>query len=253
MYFFNLTLFSIEYYYSNLDFVVYTILTLIPLLIVVAFFTLAERKAMASIQRRSGPNVVGMFGFLQPFADGLKLVVKEIIIPSKANNFLFILGPCMTLFLSFTGWIIISLDLNTIIYNLNNSLLFILVISSLSVYGILLSGWASNSKYALIGSLRSVSQMISYEVSISLIIIPIILFSGSLNINQIIWIQNETIWFIAPLLPLSIIFFISILAETNRAPFDLPEAEAELVAGYNVEVSFLNLCLSKVTLSLLYL
>jgi len=229
--------FFIEYYYCYLDFVVYSLLTLIPLLIVVAFFTLIERKVMASIQRRKGPNVVGIFGFLQPFADGLKLVIKEVIIPNKANKFLFIFGPSVTLFLSFIGWVAISFDLNTQILNLNNSLLYVLVVSSLGVYGILLSGWASNSKYALMGSLRSVSQMISYEVSISLLVIPIILFSGSLNLNQIIYVQSKTIWFIFPLLPLSIIFFISILAETNRAPFDLPEAEAELVAGYNVEYS----------------
>lgn len=233
----NFFFFSIEYYYSYLDFIIYTLLTLIPLLLVVAFFTLAERKAMASIQRRTGCAVVGIWGVLQPFADGLKLVIKEIIIPNKANSFLFIWAPGFTLFLSFIGWIVISFDLYTKIFNLNNNLLFVLVISSLGVYGILLSGWGSNSKYALLGSLRSVSQMISYEVSISLIIIPIVLLSGSLNLNEIIIKQNETIWFLFPLFPLAIIFFISILAETNRAPFDLPEAEAELVAGYNVEYS----------------
>jgi NADH-quinone oxidoreductase subunit H len=224
-------------YYGYLDYIVYTLLTLIPLLIIVAFFTLIERKVMASIQRRKGPSVVGIFGFLQPFADGLKLVIKEIIFPNKANKFLFVFAPSITLFLSFIGWSSISLDLNTQILNLNNSLLYVLVVSSLGVYGILLAGWASNSKYALMGSLRSVSQMISYEVSISLVIIPIILFSGSLNLNKIIYTQIKTIWFFFPLLPLAIIFFISILAETNRAPFDLPEAEAELVAGYNVEYS----------------
>jgi len=229
--------FSIEYYYSTLDFIIHALLTLIPLLIVVAFFTLAERKAMASIQRRKGPNIVGIWGFLQPFADGLKLVVKEIIIPTKANKFLFVFGPFLTLFLSFIGWLAVPFEIYTRIFDLNNSLLYVLVVSSLGVYGILLSGWSSNSKYALMGALRSVSQMISYEVSISLIILPIILFSNSLNLNTIIHMQKETIWFIFPLLPISIIFFISILAETNRAPFDLPEAEAELVAGYNVEYS----------------
>jgi NADH-quinone oxidoreductase subunit H len=229
--------FSIEYHYSNLDFIIHSLLTLIPLLIVVAFFTLAERKAMASIQRRKGPNIVGILGFLQPFADGLKLVVKEIIIPTKVNKFLFAFGPFLTLFLSFIGWLAIPFEIYTRVFDLNNSLLYILVISSLGVYGILLSGWASNSKYALIGALRSVSQMISYEVSISLIILPVVLFSNSLNLNIIIQAQRETIWFFFPLLPIAIIFFISILAETNRAPFDLPEAEAELVAGYNVEYS----------------
>ena len=235
--FFYFISFSIENYYSYFDFILHSLLTLIPLLIVVAFFTLAERKAMASIQRRKGPNVVGIWGFLQPFADGLKLVVKEIIIPTKANKFLFVFGPFLTLFLAFIGWLAIPFEIYTRIFDLNNGLLYILVISSLGVYGILLSGWASNSKYALMGALRSVSQMISYEVSISLIILPIILFSNSLNLNLIIYAQKETIWFICPLLPISIIFFISILAETNRAPFDLPEAEAELVAGYNVEYS----------------
>lgn len=234
---FFIVVFFKAYYYSYLDFILYTLLTLIPLLIVVAFFTLIERKVMASIQRRKGPNVVGLWGFLQPFADGFKLVIKEVIIPNKANKFLFVIAPGITLFLSFISWVAISFDLNTQILNLNNSLLYVLVISALGVYGILLSGWSSNSKYALMGSLRSVSQMISYEVSISLIVIPIILLSGSLNLNQIIFIQEKIIWFLFPLLPLSVIFFISILAETNRAPFDLPEAEAELVAGYNVEYS----------------
>nr|QFP99032.1 NADH dehydrogenase subunit 1 [Rhizaria sp.] len=220
-----------------MDYIIHSVLTLIPLLIVVAFFTLAERKAMASIQRRVGPYVVGLWGMLQPFADGLKLVIKEIIIPTKTNKFLFCFAPFLTLFLSFLGWLAIPFEIYTRIFDLNNSLLYILVISSLGVYGIILSGWSSNSKYALMGTLRSVSQMISYEVSISLIIIPIILFSNSFNLNTIIYSQQETIWFIFPLLPISIIFFISILAETNRAPFDLPEAEAELVAGYNVEYS----------------
>ena len=236
-YLFHFIYFSTNYYYSYFDFLIFILLTLIPLLIVVAFFTLAERKVMASIQRRKGPNIVGIWGFLQPFADGLKLVIKELIIPIKSNNFLFVFSPILTLFLSFIGWIVISFDFYTKIFNLNNNLLFILIISSIGLYGILLSGWSSNSKYALLGSLRSVSQMISYEVSISLIIMPIILFSGSLNLNQIVYVQNETIWFFFPLFPLAIIFFISILAETNRSPFDLPEAEAELVAGYNVEYS----------------
>jgi NADH-quinone oxidoreductase subunit H len=216
---------------------IHSLLTLIPLLIVVAFFTLAERKAMASIQRRKGPNVVGIWGFLQPFADGLKLVVKEIIVPTKANKFLFVFGPFLTLFLSFISWLAVPFDSYTRIFDLNNSLLYVLVVSSIGVYGILLSGWASNSKYALMGSLRSVSQMVSYEISISLILLPIILFSNSLNLNTITQVQKETIWFLFPLFPVAAIFFISILAETNRAPFDLPEAEAELVAGYNVEYS----------------
>lgn len=233
----NVFIFKNEYYFSYLDFIIYTLITLVPLLIAIAFFTLAERKAMAAIQRRKGPNVVGIWGFLQPFADGLKLIIKEIVIPNKANKFLFILGSSLTLFLSFIGWVIIPFNpLNTLIV-LNTGLLYILVISSLAIYGILLAGWSSNSKYALLGSLRSVSQMISYEVSITLIVIPIILLSSSLSLIKIVYTQILTVWFIFPLFPLAIIFFISILAETNRVPFDLPEAEAELVAGYNVEYS----------------
>jgi NADH-quinone oxidoreductase subunit H len=230
-------LFKNEYYFGYLDFIIYTLIALLPLLIAIAFFTLAERKAMASIQRRKGPNVVGIWGFLQPFADGLKLIIKEIIIPNKANKFLFVFASSLTLFLSLIGWVAVPFNPLNPLITINTSLLYILVISSLGVYGILLAGWSSNSKYALLGSLRSVSQMISYEVSISLIVIPIILFSGSVSLSKIVYTQMSTIWFIYPLFPLSVVFFISILAETNRVPFDLPEAEAELVAGYNVEYS----------------
>ena len=225
-------LFKNEYYFGYLDYVIFSLIALLPLLIAIAFFTLAERKAMASIQRRKGCNVVGIWGFLQPFADGLKLIIKEIIIPNKANKFLFIFGSSLTLFLSLIGWVAIPFNIFNPLLVINTSLLYILVISSLSVYGVLLAGWSGNSKYALLGSLRSVSQIISYEVSISLIVIPVILFSGSLSLTKVIYIQMLTIWFIYPLFPLGIIFFISILAETNRIPFDLPESEAELVAGY---------------------
>jgi NADH:ubiquinone oxidoreductase subunit H len=193
IFFINIIIFSIECYFGYFDLIIYILFTLVPLLIVVAFFTLAERKIMASIQRRKGPNVVGIWGILQPFADGLKLVFKEIIIPCKSNHFLFVFSPILTLLLSFVGWIVINFDIYTKIFNLNNNLLFVLIISAFGVYGILLSGWSSNSKYALMGSLRSVSQMISYEVSISLIILPIILLSGSLNLNQIISVQNNTV------------------------------------------------------------
>jgi NADH-quinone oxidoreductase subunit H len=221
-------LFKNEYYFGYLDYIFYTLIALVPLLLAIAFFTLAERKAMASIQRRKGANVVGFWGFLQPFADGLKLIIKEIIIPNKANKFLFIFSSSLTLLLSLIGWVVIP-------YNSLN--LFILVISSLGVYGILLAGWSSNSKYALLGSLRSVAQMVSYEVSISLIVIPVIILSSSISLSCIVSNQMLTVWYIYPLFPLAFIFFISILAETNRIPFDLPEAEAELVAGYNVEYS----------------
>lgn len=226
-----------ETYYSYLDYVIYTLVTLVPLLIVIALFTLAERRVMASIQRRKGPNVVGFSGFLQPFADGLKLVIKEIIIPTKAITFLFLLAPGLVFFLSFIGWVAIPFDIYTHILSLNYSLLFILVVSSMGVYGMILAGWASNSKYALFGALRSVAQMISYEVCISLCLVSVILFSGSLNLNKIIYMQVKGVWFILPLFPIAVIYFIAILAETNRAPFDLSEAEAELVSGYNVEYS----------------
>jgi NADH:ubiquinone oxidoreductase subunit H len=192
---------------------------------------------MGSIQRRKGPNVVGILGFLQPFADGLKLVIKEIIVPNKSNKVLFLLAPGIVLFLSFVSWIAIPFDLYNQTLDLNYSLVYILVISALSVYGILLAGWSSNSKYALLGALRAIAQMLAYEVSISLCILPIIVFCSSLNMHKIIYTQTKTIWFIYPMFPLAIIFFISILAETNRAPFDLAEAEAELVAGYNVDYS----------------
>ena len=213
------------------------VISLISLLISIAYFTLIERKFIASVQRRRGPDIVGFWGILQPLADGLKLVIKEIIIPSFSNKGLFIFAPILTLILSLSGWAVIPNSLDSYLFDFSLSLLFILVISALGVYGILLAGWSSNSKYALLGGLRSVSQMISYEVSISLIILPIILFSGSLNLIDIVCIQYESVWFFFPLFPIAIIFLISILAETNRTPFDLPEAEAELVAGYNVEYS----------------
>lgn len=214
-----------------------SIITLVSLLVSIAYFTLAERKIIASVQRRLAPNIVGFFGLLQPLADGLKLVIKEIVIPQFSNKLLFFFSPVITLILSFSGWIIIPHSLDSYIIDLNLSLLYVLLISAFGVYGILLAGWSSNSKYALLGGLRSVSQMISYEVSISLCIIPILFLTGSLNLIDIVFIQTQSVWYIFPLFPLSVIFFISILAETNRSPFDLPEAEAELVAGYNVEYS----------------
>ena len=234
----NLFVFIISsFYFGYLDIIFYTLFVLIPLLLSIAFFTLAERKIMASIQRRKGPNVVGLWGFLQPFADGLKLLSKEIIIPLKSHKILFFLAPFLTLFLSFINWVVIPFNIFNVTLTFNLDLLYVMVISSFSVFSILFAGWSSNSKYALIGSLRAVSQMISYEVSISLILIPIICFVSSLSLRKIILVQSFTTWFILPLFPLAIIFFISILAETNRIPFDLPEAEAELVAGYNVEYS----------------
>lgn len=216
--------------------IIQTTLLLVPLLISIAFFTLAERKIMGSIQRRKGPSITGISGVLQPLADGLKLILKELMLPYKTNLFLFILAPISTLFLSFIAWLVIPFNIDNLFINMDLSLLYLLVISSMSVYSIILAGWSSNSKYAFLGALRSVAQMISYEISISFIILPIIVCSGSLNLMRIIEAQQH-IWYIVPFFPLAALFWISILAETNRAPFDLPEAEAEIVAGYNIEYS----------------
>jgi NADH-quinone oxidoreductase subunit H len=215
---------------------------IVPLLIAIAYLTLLERKVIASVQRRKGPNMVGLFGLLQPLADGLKLFLKETIIPNQANKILFLFSPILTFALSLLGWLVIPFNLNVVYINLNIGILYILAISSLGVYGIIISGWASNSKYALLGALRSSAQMISYEVSMGLIIIPVILCSGSINFDYIIMYQKY-VWYFIPLLFSFLMFFISVLAETNRAPFDLPEAEAELVAGYNVEYSGMGFAL----------
>jgi NADH-quinone oxidoreductase subunit H len=207
------------------------------LLLTIALSTLLERKIMGSMQRRRGPNVAGLFGFLQPIADGLKLFLKEIIIPANSNVFLYILAPIFTFFSSILLWLVIPFNNNIVLLNTPYSMLYLLVISSLSVYGIIFAGWSSNSKYAFLGGLRSSAQMISYEVSISFIWLSISIIGESLNLIDIVKKQQEACWFILPLFPLWIVFFIIMLAETNRAPFDLPEAEAELVAGYNVEYS----------------
>nr|YP_009118080.1 NADH dehydrogenase subunit 1 [Malawimonas californiana]AJF22858.1 NADH dehydrogenase subunit 1 [Malawimonas californiana] len=214
----------------------------LPLLLTVAYLTLAERKILSGIQIRKGPNVIGFYGVLQPLADGLKLLLKETIIPNRANTIIFIIAPMITFTLSLIGWAIIPFDKGIVLANLNIGILYVFAISSLGAYGIITSGWSSNSKYAFLGSLRSAAQMISYEVSIGLVIISVLLLSGSLNLTQIVLAQKE-IWYIIPLFPLFIIFFISILAETNRPPFDLPEAEAELVSGYNVEYSGMGFAL----------
>ena len=218
------------------------LLIILPVLIAVAFLTLFERKVMAAIQRRKGPNVVGIWGLLQPFADGLKLLIKETIIPSRANRILFIAAPIITLFLSLISWAIMPLGLNIYYADVNLGVLYVFAVSSLGVYGVIISGWSSNSKYAFLGALRSAAQMIAYEVSIGLIIIVIVLFTGSLNLTDIV-LGQTSIWFVVPLFPSFLLFFISSLAETNRPPFDLPEAEAELVSGYNVEYSAMGFAL----------
>lgn len=215
---------------------------ILPLLIAIAYMTLAERKIMAAIQRRKGPNVVGVFGLFQPFADGLKLFVKETILPSSANLIIFILAPILTFLLALISWCILPFNEGIVYSDVNIGVLYILAISSLGVYGIIIAGWSSNSKYAFLGALRSTAQMVSYEVSIGLILISVLLCSGSLNFTEIVLAQQYT-WYIFPLLPIFIMFYISVLAETNRAPFDLPEAEAELVAGYNVEYSSMGFAL----------
>ena len=215
---------------------------IVPLLVGVAFLTLAERKVMASMQRRKGPNVVGFFGILQPLADGFKLLIKEPVLPRSANLVIFIFAPVITFMLSLMSWAVIPFGEGLVLSDLNLGILYIFAISSLGVYGIITAGWSSNSKYAFLGCLRSAAQMVSYEVSIGLILICVVLCVGSLNLSDIVLAQQE-VWFCIPLFPLLVLFFISCLAETNRAPFDLPEAEAELVAGYNVEYSSMGFAL----------
>lgn len=218
------------------------LIIVVPLLISVAYFTLAERKILGAIQRRRGPNVVGTYGLLQPLSDGFKLLIKETVIPSSANQFIFIVSPMLTFIVSLIGWSFIPFGKYSVLSEVSIGLLYILGISSLGVYGIIMSGWSSNSKYAFLGALRSTAQMVSYEVSIGFIIITIAMCCGSFNINEII-IYQEDYWFVFTFFPLFLIFFTCGLAETNRHPFDLPEAEAELVSGYNVEYSAMGFAL----------
>ncbi len=214
----------------------------VPLLVLVAMLTWFERKVMAAMQLRLGPNVVGPFGLLQPFADGLKLFLKETVIPSGANKVVFVAAPMVTFVLSIIAWAVIPFGEGLVLSNINVGIMYIFAVSSLGVYGIVMAGWASNSRYAFLGALRSAAQMVSYEVSMGFIIITVLLCVGSLNLSDIVEAQKD-VWFVIPLLPMAVIFFVSALAETNRHPFDLPEAEAELVAGYQVEYSSMTFAL----------
>jgi NADH-quinone oxidoreductase subunit H len=219
-----------------LEFLIRAIIIIGPVLIAVAYLTLAERKILAAMQKRQGPVTVGIAGMLQPFADGIKLIAKETVIPIATDRKTFILAPVITLSLAIGAWAVIPFVNNEVLVDINIGVLYTLAISSLSVYAILIAGWSTNSIYAFLGALRSAAQMISYEVSIGLILLNVLIVIGTLNLSEIVLAQ-QTIWFVIPFFPLFILFFVSALAETNRAPFDLPEAEGELVAGYNVEYS----------------
>lgn len=218
------------------------LIIVVPLLISVAYFTLAERKILGAIQRRRGPNVIGTFGILQPLSDGLKLFVKEAIFPSNANKFIFKASPVVTFLISLMGYAIVPYDKYSVLADINLGILYLFAMSSLGIYGIIMSGWSSNSKYAFLGALRSTAQMVSYEVSIGFIIVIIAICAGSFNLSTIVESQQD-IWYVFTFFPLWLMFFVTALAETNRHPFDLPEAEAELVSGYNVEYSAMGFAL----------
>jgi NADH-quinone oxidoreductase subunit H len=229
----------IDFLWPGVIIVLSILAIIVPLLLSIAYLTYAERKVIGWIQLRKGPNVVGPFGLLQPIADGVKLLVKETVIPSGANRVVFLAAPFVTFILSLVAWAVIPFDQGWVLADINVGILYLFAISSLGVYGIIMAGWASNSKYAFLGALRSAAQMVSYEVAIGFVIITVLLCVGSLNLSEIVRSQAGGFWhwYWLPMFPMFIIFFVSALAETNRAPFDLPEAEAELVAGYNVEYS----------------
>jgi len=225
-----------EYFFIIFQEIYKILFLLVPVLVSVAMIVWLDRRVWAFVQKRQGPNVVGPFGLLQSLADALKYTFKEIIIPASSNKVIFILAPIITMTLALIAWAVIPFGINQVLADINVGILYIFAVSSLGVYGIIMGGWASNSKYPFLGSIRSAAQMVSYEVSIGIIIINVLLCVGSLNLNDIVLAQ-EKMWFIIPLFPMFVIFFISSLAETNRPPFDLPEAEAELVAGYQTEYS----------------
>jgi NADH-quinone oxidoreductase subunit H len=216
-----------------------TLLLLVPLLIAVAYLTYAERKVLAAMQSRRGPNVVGTFGLLQPFADAIKMIMKETVIPTGANRVLFLLAPMLTFSLAMIAWAVIPMSDGWAIADINVGILYLLAVSSMGVYGVIIAGWASNSKYGFLGALRSAAQMVSYEVSMGFVIVTVLLCVGSLNLTDIVMAQQK-IWYVIPLFPMAVIFFISTLAETNRSPFDLPEGESEIVAGFFVEYSSMS-------------
>ena len=230
----NLINFNDFSYFFTLVLYVFAIIG--PLLIAVAFLTYLERKVIALVQYRKGPNVVGFFGLLQPFADGVKLFSKETIIPASSSKLIFILAPMISFSLSLIAWSVIPISENLVLSDVNVGILYLFAVSSLSIYGIIMAGWASNSKYAFLGALRSAAQMVSYEVSIGFVIVTVLLCVGSLNLSDIV-IAQKSCWFVIPLFPMFVVFVISALAETNRAPFDLPEDESALVAGYFTEYS----------------
>jgi len=232
----------VEFIWLLLEQLSKVVIIVVPLLIAVAYVTLAERKIMASMQLRKGPNVVGFAGLLQPLADGLKLFSKETILPTHANLAIFIIAPILSLILALISWAVIPYSEGAVLADLNIGLLYIFAVSSISVYAILMSGWASNSKYSFFGAIRAAAQMISYEVCIGLIILAVIVCVGSLNLTDIVLAQKNC-WFIFPLFPAGIMFFVSALAETNRAPFDHAEAESELVSGFNTEYSGMTFAL----------
>jgi NADH-quinone oxidoreductase subunit H len=230
------------YAWPTIIIVLQIVAIVIPLMVGIAYLTYAERKVLAAMQLRQGPNIVGPFGLLQPMADGLKLLGKETVIPAGANRVVFVFAPMLTFLLALIAWAVIPFDNGMVLANINVGVLYLFAISSLGVYGIIMAGWASNSKYAFLGGLRSAAQMVSYEVSIGFVIITVLLCVGSLNLSDVVNAQR-TVWFAIPLFPMFVVFFISALAETNRAPFDLPEGESELVGGYNVEYSAMTFAL----------